>query len=81
MRALDKLVPRSVGATRPMGQETWTRVGEAIFCLVVAGLVAYAALWMWPAGGMDRPISSFTLGMLLRIVGSEFLWLFCRLGL
>jgi hypothetical protein len=59
-----------MGMHLPEPQFDWAGV---IFGLVVAGIGFAAFYWVWPSGALDKPISSLTLGELLRVAASIFL--------
>jgi hypothetical protein len=51
------------------------KVTAVIFYLAVAAAAAYGAWWLWPSGVTDIPVSSLTLGLLLKVGGAVFLGL------
>lgn len=63
-----------------MGQPAHIRATGAIFYLCAAALWSGGAYWLWPDGVTDVPLSSLTLGALLRATGAivcGFCALFC----
>ena len=58
-----------------MGQDIGAKIAGVVFYLIFAALWAAGAFWLWPNGVTDIPLSSLTLGGLLRAAGAALMGL------